>query len=145
MESVDPLDQILARNRAANKASATQAEKFKFYSSAGDSGTQEEYLELQFRNGVLVCFAYRDLSWFSYDPDGAIDLEFGGYSVVIRGNGLSKLFRGLKKRLVEWVREADTEMQNNPANETYIEALFIRPPGDAEEEEEGEEKQGQGQ
>lgn len=112
--------------------SVPAAEEGKFFSVLQADGLVENFLELQFRNGLRSCFPYSDMQWFSWDPEtGYLDLEIGGFLISIKGRGLyEKLFQGIKARRVAWIKEADTEMQDHDANEAYIEEITIEPPKD---------------
>ena len=123
------IDRILKdRKSGAGEAPAEAANKF--YSVLNADGLVENFLELQFRNGVRTGFSYSDLQWFSWDPEaGCIDLEFGGFLITIKGRGLyPDLFQAIKNRRVAWVREADSEMQDHDGNESFIEEITILPP-----------------
>jgi hypothetical protein len=120
----DSIDKILEAKRQT-VAAPTDAEGDKFYSILIGEGLQEHYLELKMRDGLRICLSYTDLMWFSLDPEGPkIDLEFGGIFVTIKGRGLGdRLFDGIKQKRVAWVKEADTEMQDHPANKIFIEEI----------------------
>lgn len=111
-------------------AEAANDSSDKFFSILLGEGLQENFLEFQFQDGMRTCFSYSDLLWFNYYPDaGCIDLEFGGFLVKVIGRGLSpKLFNGIKNKRVAWVRESDSEFQDNKENETYIEKITITLP-----------------
>lgn len=126
----EAVDRILGEKRQA-------AGGDKFYSVLLGEGLQEHFLEFQFRIGLRTCFSYTDLLWFNYDPEaGCVDLEFGGYLVTIKGRGLSpSLFNGIKQKRVAWIKEADSEAQDHPGNDIFIEAITISPPaGSADNE-----------
>ena len=67
-----------------------------------------------------------------------LDLEFGGFLVSVKGRGLGdKLFQQIKAKRVAWIKEAESDFQDNEANEVYIEEVTITPPeGFGEDEEE---------
>ncbi len=119
----DAIDAILAAKQKTDSAS-------KFYSVLKAEGLNEDFLEIQFRNGVRACLSYDSLTWFSYSPDdGIIDLEFGGFLVMIKGRGLlPNLFNGIKTKRVAWVREADSDFQDNPDFECFIESIHAEFP-----------------
>lgn len=70
------------------------------------------------------------MTWFNYDPDGIIDIEFSGYKAQIKGRGLLPLFHGIKAKQVAWVKEADSEMQDNDKNESFVQEIDIMSPED---------------
>lgn len=123
----DAIDRVL-RERQPRMAEAAK-EEGKFFSVLNADGLNEHYLELQFRNGVRSCFNYSDLQWFSWDPQGFLDLEFGGFTIIIKGRGLYEgLFHGIKNKRVAWVKESDSEMQDHDGNDAFVESIEIIPP-----------------
>jgi len=124
------IDEILASRRKVEEPEATEGDKF-FLLLSGDK-LAADFLEVQFSDGMRTCFSYQDLIFFNYDPaEGCIDLEFGGYMVVIMGRGLApRLFEGIKAKRIEWIREADQKMQDHNGNETFIEKIRIILPKD---------------
>jgi len=132
------IEEIINQRRAQEKAQAQETQGDKFFSTLLGEGLFENFLELQFRNGLQTCFAYSDLSWFSHDPEsGCLDLEFGGFLITVKGRGLQPLFNGIKSKRVAWVREANDKLQDHSGNESFIEEITIQPPaGFAAENEE---------
>ena len=130
------IDQILEQ-RKAEQSSPSPAES-KFYSVISAEGITENFLELRFRDGLCTCFAYSDLTWFNFDPEsGILDAEFAGFLISIKGRGLGdKLFHNLKAKRVAWVREAETEFQDNAQIELFISEITITPPDGFSGEEE---------
>lgn len=125
----DKIDEILKARQAAEKPAEVTPDGDKFFSILIGEGMQENFLELQFRNGLQTCFSYTDLLWFNHDPEsGSLDLEFGGFLITIKGRGLRPLFQGIKNKRVAWVREAASELQDHKDNETYVEEITITPP-----------------
>lgn len=113
----------------------------KFYSTVSADGHDENFLELRFSNGLQTGFSYSDLIWYSHDPEqGTIDMEFGGFLVTITGRGLGNhLLHSIKTRTLAWLKEADSDFEDNEKTETYISEISITPPeGFGEESEEGE-------
>ncbi len=133
----DTIDEILEKRKQAEKPAVPLEEnqEDKFFSILVGDGLQENFLELQFRDGLRTCFSYTDLIWFNLSPEDGLDLDFGGFLISIKGRGLgTKLFHGIKQKRVAWVKESDVEMQDHKDNETFIESLTITPPkGFAEE------------
>ena len=141
--SSNKIDEILAQRRRPEQpapAAAEEKQEDKFYSILVGEGTEEKFLELQFRDGLRLCLSYNDLVWFHYIPDEhCIDLEFGGFLVSIKGRGMiPQLFNGLKQKRVGWVKEADVDMQDHLGNNTFIEEITVIPPKGFAGEEEGE-------
>lgn len=131
------IDDILA---ARTNDSETNTDPNKFFSNLTTEGYQENFLEIRFRDGLRSCFAYADLNWFNYDPEeGTLDLEFSGFLISLIGRGLGgKLFHSIKSKRAAWVKEADSDFQDNPDNEIYVEKILISPPegfGGSEEDE----------
>ncbi len=132
------IEEILQKRREAEKVAAAAAapppetkesEGEKFFSILVGEGSEEKFLEFQSKEGLHTCFAYANLTWFVYDPEDGILLEFNGYSVQIEGRGLyPKLMNGLKQKRVGWIKEADSEMQDHKGNETFISRISISPP-----------------
>ena len=125
------IDDILAKRRQTDKPPPeAEAQEDKFFSILVGDGAQENFLELQFRDGLRLCLAYGDLTWFHFMPDeSCIDMEFGGFLISVKGTGLSsRLFQGLKQKRVAWIKEADSELQAGAANTTFIEEITVVPP-----------------
>ena len=131
------IDKILEQ-RQLKGGDAEQEEENPFFSALLGEGMQENFLELRFRNGLKTCFSYSDLVWFNHDPDsGFLDMEFGSFLVTLKGRGLGeRLFHAIKSKRAAWVREADSDFQDNEKNEIYISEIAITPPEGFGEEEE---------
>ncbi len=131
----------ILRKKEAERAStpSAEAQQDKFFSILIGDGLQENFFELQFRDGSSTCFSYSDLVWFNHDPENGLDLDFGGYLVSIEGRGLApRLFHGIKQKRVAWVKEADVELQDHKDNACFIGSITITPPKDfTGEDEEG--------
>lgn len=125
----DSIDKILASRKSATEAAPVDGSD-KFFSILAGEGLDEYYLELKLRDGLRVNLAYSDLSWFSYDPEGPkIDLEFGTIFVTIKGRGLDgRLLDGIKRRRVSWVKESDSEMEDNKANAVFVSEINFTVP-----------------
>lgn len=129
------VDRVM-KGRKPAEGGAASGEADKFFSIMGGDGLAENFLELQFRNGLRTAFSYTDLQWFSWDPDApCMDLEFGGFLITIKGRGLyPTLFQAIKNRRVAWVKEADSEMQDHDGNDAFVaEITIIAPKGFTEE------------
>ncbi|SKB01875.1 hypothetical protein SAMN02745166_03491 [Prosthecobacter debontii] len=121
------IDEILNQRRTQEKPEEPTGEKF--FSALLGEGMYENFLELQFRNGLQTCFSYSDLTWFSHDPEsGCLDLEFGGFLITVKGRGLQPLFNSIKSKRVAWVKEANHDLQDHAGNECFIEEIMIQPP-----------------
>ena len=136
----DSIDKILERKKPA-ETSGEETDADKFYSILVGEGLQENFFEVRFRDGNIICFSYADLMFFDYDPEGRINLEFGGYCVILEGRGLHpKLFQGIKSKRVAWVKESDTEMQDHKDNEIFIKEIRLVLPKDSKGDDEYAEK-----
>jgi hypothetical protein len=130
------IDEILQQRQAKEaQASASVSDETeassKFYSVMIGEGMQENFLELRFSNGLCTCFSNTDLMWFNHDPESScLDLAFGGFLITIKGRGLLPLFRAIKQKRVAWVQEADSDMEDHPDNECFIEEIGVTPPKD---------------
>lgn len=89
---------------------------------------QANALEIRFRDGNSVWFAYHWLGTWRFNPSDGLLLKFSGdltYLVLIRGSNLDRplndsgisLTQGLQERRVVWVREL-TEMEISQVGET---------------------------
>ncbi len=128
------IDKILAERRPS--PTEPEPDNDKFFSILAGDGLDEHFLELKLRDGLRINLSYGDLSWFSYDPEGPkIDLDFGAIFVTIKGRGLDdKLLEGFKRKRISWVKERDTEMQDNSSNKVFIEEInFTAPKSEPEE------------
>ena len=115
------------QNIQSLRKSETAADQF--YEIIKVTGMEEEFLELQWRDGSCECFSISRMSRFKYDPArGCIDFRHEDLLVTITGRGLyPALFRGMKKRRVTWIREADSDMQDHSGNPVFIESILVKP------------------
>ena len=74
-------------------------------------------LELRRRTGDVLAVGYGWVERIAYDPSDGITLHLGGQKVVIRGANLNaevrpnvRLFEGLTRHRVSWVRERAAEI-----------------------------------
>ena len=133
----DKIDSILEERQ--KRQSGESIDSF-FFQPVRIEGT-EYFFEIRFRNGIKTAFKYDDLSWFNYDPERGIDISFAGNTVTIEGRGLSPvLFDAIKAKKISWVREADTEMQDNPDQPLFISDITITPADDFGAREQAEEE-----
>lgn len=122
------LDTILGANAPAEDSAN------KFYQMMRGENL-EHFLELRFRNGVRSAFAYDKISWFNYSPGGTmLDVNFMGTMISIEGRGLDDFFTALKAKKISWVKEAETEWQDNETNTVFIKEITILPPREDFEE-----------
>lgn len=131
------VDRLMKSRAQAVPGTPVPPEAGKFFSILQADGLVENFLELQFRNGLRSCFNYSDLQWFSWDPESCcLDLEFGGFLITIKGRGLYEgLFKGVKDRRVAWIKEADSpDMQDHAGNEAFVAEITIIPPKEFAEE-----------
>ena len=138
-ETIDDILKRKAAEKSAAPPSSEDKQESKFFSVLVGDGMQENFLEIQTRDGLRTCFSYSDVIWMVYDPDNGLSIEFGGYLVHMKGRGVvPNLFNGLKQKRVAWVKEADHELQDNKANEIFISEITIEPPKGFTEEAESE-------
>ena len=131
----DRIAEILESRRSQAKPVEEPVGGEKFFSTLLGEGVAEQFLELQFANGIQSAFSYDKLEWFNHDPEAAsLDCQFGGFLISIRGRGLKKIFQGLKGKRVAWIKEADSTMEDHPGNECFIEEIVVIPPAGFEEE-----------
>ena len=127
------VDKILDSRRSAGvvAADAPLADGDKFSLILVGDRMEEHFLELRFRSGLRTAFAYSDLIFFNYDPEsGSLDLDFGGYLITVKGRNLGeRVFDGIRHKRVVWLKESDSEMQDHPGNELFIQEITISPPG----------------
>lgn len=127
--SNDVIERILGARQPEPEVEAVESGT-KFFSALLGGTHEEHFLELQFRDGVRLCFSYNDFMWFNYDPEGgSLDMEFGGFLVTVEGRGLVPgLFSALKQKRVAWIREADENEEDNAQNEMFVRSIVISPP-----------------
>ena len=137
--SQNAIDQILEKRRKAEAAaplsapgeSTSASEVYKeeqFYSLLVAAGLEENFIEFRFRDGLSLSLPYRSIEWFDHDPDEGINVEFGRCLVTIRGRGLKpRLYNGIKQHKVAWVKEADSNFEDQVDFETFIEEIVITP------------------
>ena len=134
---MDAIDRIREEKRKTAEPVPPQPEQEdKFFSILGGEGLHEEFLEFQLKNGNRTMFSYSDLNWVNFDPkEGCFDLEFGCALITVKGRGLvRKLWNGIKSKRVAWIKEADVEMQDHKANESFISEILITPASTGEGE-----------
>ena len=124
----DKIDEIIIAKQKSKQETTDKDNKFFLIVSGGN--LQENFLELQFKNGLRTAFSYTDLAWLNFDPDaGCMDMEFGGFLVTVKGRGLyPALFQAIKAKQVAWIKEADSEMQDSKENENFVEEITVTPP-----------------
>ncbi len=91
-------------------------------------------LELRYKNGNIDAFPYAWLNRASFDPSEGIILRFGSETVTVAGQNLNgemrtqvRLFDGIVRHRVPWVREADRAAQlEAPDGSVVIDVLKIK-------------------
>ncbi|MBI5765477.1 MAG: hypothetical protein HZA51_18365 [Planctomycetes bacterium] len=75
-------------------------------------------LELRKANGNIVAIPYHGIDRFDFDPSEGILLSLGGREIRIKGRHLNaeirpaiRLFEGMTRHRVSWVREADNHAE----------------------------------
>jgi hypothetical protein len=136
----DAVERILAAKRQSAttaEPSATGQLEDKFYSLLIGDGTDLRFFEVRFKDGTRLSLDYKNLNWFFYYPSqSSIEMDFNGLGIRINGRGLSdKLYKGIQQCRVAWIKEADSDWQDNKDNETYIESIEMDV-GQGEESEE---------
>ncbi|HEV2693392.1 MAG TPA: hypothetical protein VG347_10900 [Verrucomicrobiae bacterium] len=132
----DKISQILESRK---KPEVPAEEEGKCFSIPAVGNTQELFLELRFKDGQRTCFDFTKLDWFNFNPEsGFIDLDFSGFLISIKGRGLLPLFEAVKSRQVGWVKEADSDMQDNDKTSSYVGQIAITPPKNFSDEESAE-------
>jgi hypothetical protein len=121
----DKVTEILDAKRKRDEGGTV--EETKFWLIAAGNNLYENYLELKLRSGFQTCFPYKDISWMNYDPEGAVDIELNGFHISIKGRGLKPLLEALKAHTVVWIKEADSEMQDNKSNSAYVASIIAGP------------------
>lgn len=88
-------------------------------------------LELRKKDGSIVAVSYSHLDRFEFDPSAGITISTGGAKIRIRGRNLNaemrpamRLFEGLCRHRVPWIREADaTDRVKAGEKETVVERI----------------------
>jgi hypothetical protein len=124
------IDKVLeSRRQAAEPPAAKVEEGDRFYSILGGDVIDDPFLEFRFRDGFKLSLPYRDVIWISYHPkEPEIKVDFGTVAISIIGRGLDgELFEGIKNKRVVWIKECDSEMQDNDTNKVFIEEISFEP------------------
>ena len=119
------LSDILRSTPSATPPAKIVAGAFGYLDGPRDQATA---LEIRFRDGNCVWFAYHWLGTWRFNPSEGLLLKFSGdlvYLVLIRGSNFDQplndggisLTQGLQERRVMWVREL-TEMEISQVGET---------------------------
>lgn len=91
----------------------------------------EHFLELRFRDGIKTAFAYDKLNWVNFAPaQSMLDMDFMGTMVSLEGRGLTDLFQALKSKKISWIKEADTDLEDNDTNTVFVKQIVITPPAE---------------
>lgn len=124
MERNDPIGKILASRQPAGAEGEQKGDKF--YGLLLGDGVAPAFLDVRLRSGGRLGIDYTNLDWLYYDPEaGTIELEFGSVALSVRGRGLAKIYESFLRRRVEWIKEADSELQDSKENETYISDIVV--------------------
>lgn len=120
------IERILAQGR---ENAAGETIEGKFYGSLVGNNLEPKYFEARFKDGTLFSLKYEELNWFFYYPSqNCIELNFGSTGIGLRiiGRGLNEgLYAAIQQRRVLWIREADTEWEDNKENETFIQEIQV--------------------
>lgn len=88
-------------------------------------------VELRQSNGNIVAIPYHGIERFIFDPSEGITLAVAGGKIVLKGRNLNaevrptiRLFEGLARHRVPWIREADGgESQSASAGATVVDLI----------------------
>lgn len=123
MERSDPIGRILESRRASGEG-ATGGDRF--HGLLMGDGLTPAYLDVRLRSGARLGLDYASLDWFYYDPEAnSLELEFGTVALSVRGRGLAPLYEGFIRKRVEWMKEADSDMQDHKENPMYISDIVV--------------------
>jgi hypothetical protein len=127
------LERYTARN-GANGASATATVDDSTIDDLGCFGwlrgirDRAFSVELRRANGNIVAIPYHTIERFEFDPSEGIVLAVAGKQICLKGRNLNlevqptiKLFEGLARHRVPWIREA--EDRGDLGRETVVESI----------------------
>lgn len=87
-------------------------------------------LELRRRTGEVMAIAYGYVERIGFNPSEGITLYLGGQKIVIRGTNLNaevrpnvRLFEGLTRHRVGWVREGRDALGQTPAGMPAVDGI----------------------
>jgi hypothetical protein len=87
-------------------------------------------LELRRKDGGILAVTYGYIDKIEFDPSGCITLSAAGQRVCIHGRHLNtevrptvRLFEGLTRHRVPWIREADSTLREADVPEALIDRI----------------------
>jgi hypothetical protein len=117
--------------QAAGRPSGAAGEPGGGYRAFGLTEAFGQYpamLELRFRTGNRVAFAYHLLGRAEFDPSAGITLLFPDATVRVRGRNLGPLFTAVREQQAVWVWEADRAIADlAPDRAAVVEAIAVEP------------------
>ncbi|MCB9842518.1 MAG: hypothetical protein H6812_04600 [Phycisphaeraceae bacterium] len=81
-------------------------------------------LTLETRDGLSTALAYSYLSTIRFDPRGALELDFAGSTIAVRGVNLKPLFDGLRTHTTATIAESRGTAPRDPS-EPFVEVIII--------------------
>jgi hypothetical protein len=119
------------RESAAQHTEAVEADTepeqvdHRCYSLVSSSRMQKLMLELRFKNGNAKAIAYSYLLSVNFDPSHGIVLDFGTLTVKVQGFNLIPVFQGLVAQRIAWIRELESEYENETMSKTEPQVTAI--------------------
>lgn len=87
-------------------------------------------LELRKKDGAILAVTYGYIDKVEFDPSEGITISAAGQKIHIRGRNLNaevrptvRLFEGLTRHRVPWVREADSTLREASSPEALIDRI----------------------
>ncbi|RIK69005.1 MAG: hypothetical protein DCC65_02420 [Planctomycetota bacterium] len=88
-------------------------------------------VELRQANGNIVAIPYHGIERFDFNPSEGITLAVAGGKILLKGRNLNtevrptiRLFEGLARHRIPWIREADgRESQAAAGNATVVDSI----------------------
>ena len=128
------LDKFTKRTGAENAAElldGEEAENLGCFGWLRGVRDRSVMLELRKKDGHVLAIAYSWLERVEFQPEEGITLHLPGREVRIKGSGLNKearrqvrLFDGIIRHRVPWIREADrTESLKAASESTVVESI----------------------
>ena len=85
-------------------------------------------IDFWLRGGNQRAFSYSHLYDIDFNPSSGMKLTFSEHYVTIKGHGLDKLYRGLKRHRIVYVWEADSPSQLlADEEEAQVTSIEIKP------------------
>lgn len=83
-------------------------------------------LDVVFKSGAIVSFAYAYMTRIDFDPEGRLDLHFGDDVVAIQGRNLFDMREKLRMHRASEIREGvEAEEALKPENAAHVERIEI--------------------